>query len=90
MFWSDHIFKEKLDQDPGLRIRRLGAAFRYGLFDSPETAIGHQVPIFIKIGLGVPLQDEGTLVRVEGYAYMDRGWLEPGHNHRDEKEHQRG
>ena len=53
-----HIFKEKLDQDPGLRIRGLGPAFRQGLLDSPETAIGHQVPIFIKIGLRVPLQEQ--------------------------------
>ena len=84
------VLKKELTYDPRLRSGGLGAAFRQGLFDSPEAAFRNKVSVFIKVCLGVPVQNEGTLVDIEGYADMDGGWSESGHSQRDEKQYQRG
>jgi hypothetical protein len=55
------------------------------LFNSSETAIGHQVPCFIKKRLGVLLRQVGPLIDIEGYPDLDKRGLEPGHNCREEK-----
>src|SRR6185295_13206920 len=63
-----HVLKKKLTQYPRLRSGGLGAASRHGLFDSAKTTFSNQVPLFIKVCLGVPLQLKGTFIDIEGYA----------------------